>query len=398
MSTNTGSRRTRVLVLGSGMVGSAMAVDLAGDTRFAVTVADRSEPALARAAQRAASVGGLQPVRADCSDVREVARLAAGADLVLGALPSVFGLQTLRAVLEARRPYVDISFMAEDPLQLDALARERGVCAVVDCGVAPGMSNMLCGWAASRLFPCTHLEIYVGGLPVERRWPYEYKAPFAPHDVLEEYTRPARLVEGGKIVVREALSEPEYLQFPGIGTLEAFNTDGLRSLMSTLKVPSMKEKTMRYPGHIALMRVLRETGLFSKEPVEVRAADGGCAVRVRPLDVTAAMLFPKWTFEPGEADLTVMRVAAEGSQAGRRVRMSWDLFDRHDPVTDTRSMSRTTGYPATIMARMLHDRRFTQPGVHPPETLGAVPGLLDAMLAELAARGITYTASTRPIA
>jgi len=407
------NKQTQVLVLGSGMVGSAMAVDLAGDPRFAVTVADRSEAALVRVAQRAASVGRLKTVRTDCSDVREVARLAGGAELVLGALPSVFGLQTLRAVIEARKSYVDISFMAEDPLALDGLARERGVCAVVDCGVAPGMSNMFCGYAVSRLSPCTHLEIYVGGLPVERRWPYEYKAPFAPHDVLEEYTRPARLVEGGKIVVKEALSEPEYLQFPGIGTLEAFNTDGLRSLMFTLKVPSMKEKTMRYPGHIALMRVLRETGLFSKEPVEVRAVggatgvaaagaasgapDAGATVRVRPLDVTSAMLFPKWTFEPGEADLTVMRVAAEGLQDGRRVRMAWDLFDRYDPVTDTRSMSRTTGFPATIMARLLHDKRFTKPGVHPPETIGAVPGLLDAMLAELATRGITYTASTLPI-
>jgi lysine 6-dehydrogenase len=388
---------SNVLVLGSGMVGSAMAVDLAADPRFDVTVADRSEAVLARVAQRAASTGRLRTVRADCSDVREVGRLAGAADLVLGALPSVFGLQTLRAVIEARRPYVDISFMADDPLALDGLARERGVCAVVDCGVAPGMSNMFCGYAVSRLSPCTHLEIYVGGLPVERRWPYEYKAPFAPHDVLEEYTRPARLVEGGKIVVKEALSEPEYLHFPGIGTLEAFNTDGLRSLMFTLKVPSMKEKTMRYPGHIALMRVLRETGLFSKEPVEVRAADGDGAVRVRPLDVTAAMLFPKWTFEPGEADVTVMRVAAEGTLDGRRVRMAWDLFDRHDPVTDTRSMSRTTGFPATIVARLLHEKRFTTPGVHPPETLGAVPGLLDAVLAELGRRGVTYAASTQPL-
>jgi len=417
------SERTAVLVLGGGMVGSAMAVDLAGDPRFDVSVADRSEAALARVVQRAPA-GRLRALRADCSDVREVARLAGGAGLVLGALPSVFVLQTLRTVIEARKPYVDISFMAEDPLALDGLARERGVCAVVDCGVAPGMSNMFCGHAVSRMAPCTHLEIYVGGLPVERRWPYEYKAPFAPHDVLEEYTRPARLVEGGTIVVKEALSEPEYLHFPGIGTLEAFNTDGLRSLMFTLPVPSMKEKTMRYPGHIALMRVLRETGLFSKDPVEVRAADAahaaarasgagsagdagaaggtgaggaGGTVFVRPLDVTAAVLFPKWTFEPGEADVTVMRVAAEGALDGRRVRMSWDLFDRHDPVTDTRSMSRTTGFPATIVARMLHERRFDRPGVHPPETLGAVPGLLDAVLAELARRGVTYAASTQPL-
>jgi lysine 6-dehydrogenase len=416
--TRTDDGRTQVLVLGGGMVGSAMALDLAADPRFQVTVADRSEEALARIARRAAAnasggaAGGAAPLKtltADLADPRAVARLAAGSDLVLGALASVLGLQTLRAVIEAGKPYVDISFMAEDALELDALARERGVCAVVDCGVAPGMSNMMCGYAAARMAPCTHLEIYVGGLPVERRWPFEYKAPFAPHDVLEEYTRPARLVERGEVVVREALSEPEYLQFAGVGTLEAFNTDGLRSLIRTLKVPSMKEKTMRYPGHIALMAVFRETGLFSKEPVVVRAAPGapsaagpgpagaGAAagtVSVRPLDVTAALMFPKWTFDEREADLTVMRVAAEGTLDGRRARMVWDLFDRYDPETDTRSMSRTTGFPATIVARLLHEGRFARPGVHPPETLGAEPGLLDAVLAELKHRGITYAART----
>jgi lysine 6-dehydrogenase len=283
---------------------------------------------------------------------------------------------------------VDISFMAEDPLQLSALAQARGVTAVVDCGVAPGMSNLLCGHAAARLDPCESLAIYVGGLPVERRWPFEYKAPFAPHDVLEEYTRPSRVVERGEIVVKEALSEPELLDFPGVGTLEAFNTDGLRSLATTLPVPWMKEKTMRYPGHIALMRVLRETGFFSKEPLTVRGPGG--KAQVRPLDVTAALMFPKWTFEEGEADLTVMRVSAVGVEAGRRVRLTWDLFDRYDPETRTRSMSRTTGYPATIVARWLAEGRFRRPGVHPPETLGADAGLVQAMLQELAARGVRY--------
>lgn len=374
----------KVLVLGGGMVGSAMAADLAADARFAVTVADRSEEALARLAQR-----GLGTVRADLADTATVARLAAGADLVVGGLASVLGLQTLRTVIEAGKPYVDISFMAEDPLALDGLAKEHGVTAVVDCGVAPGMSNLLCGHAAARLSPCESLEIYVGGLPLERHWPWEYKAPFAPSDVLEEYTRPSRIVERGEIVVREALSEPELLDFPGVGTLEAFNTDGLRSLAYTLEVPFMKEKTMRYPGHIALMRVLRDTGLFSKEPVEVRTADGG-RVRIRPLDMTSTLLFPKWTFAEGEADVTVMRIRAVGTENGRRVRLTWDLSDRYDPETRTRSMSRTTGFPATIVARWLVEGRFRRPGVHPPETLGADPALVKSMLHELASRGIKY--------
>jgi lysine 6-dehydrogenase len=374
------------IILGGGMVGSAMAMDLkrnglkaAGDLE--VTVADARPAALERVKARY----GVHTRQVDLGDPAVVRATVADADIVLGALSSVIGLQTLKAVIEAKKPYCDISFMAEDATALDALAKENGVCAVVDCGVAPGMSNMLAGYAARVLEPCEKIEIYVGGLPVERSWPYEYKAGFAPHDVIEEYVRPSRIVENGKLVVKEALSEPELLEFPGIGTLEAFNTDGLRSLAYTLKVPSMKEKTMRYPGHIALMRVLRETGLFSKEPIEVK---GG---KVRPLDVTAAMLFPRWTYEDGEADLTVMRVLAEGTLAGKRTRMTWDVLDYHDKETDIRSMSRTTAFPATIMARMILEGRFREPGVHPPETPGQREGIVAAMLEELKKRGVHYS-------
>jgi saccharopine dehydrogenase-like NADP-dependent oxidoreductase len=272
--------------------------------------------------------------------------------------------------------------MPENALELDARARERGVCAVVDCGVAPGVSNMMAGFADSRLRPFESLEIYVGGLPKERRWPFDYKAGFAPFDVIEEYTRPARIVAHGRVVVKEALSEPERMDFPGVGTLEAFNTDGLRSLVHTLKVPFMKEKTLRYPGHIDLMGAFRETGLFSKEPLRVGEAT------VRPLDVMAKLLFPKWTFDEGEADLTVLRVVADGLEDGRPTRYSWDLLDRFDPETGLRSMSRTTAFPAAITAGLMLDGAFTKPGVHAPEELGRVPGLLDRVLRELEARGV----------
>ncbi len=367
---------TRVVILGGGMIGATMAWDLRREPGLDVTLSDVSAEALAR-------VADVRTLQADLSDPRAVHQLAQGFDLVVGALPSRYGLATLAAVIEAGRPYVDISFMAEDALQHDALARARGVTAVVDCGVAPGLSNMMVGHAAARLERAEQVEIYVGGLPAERRWPFEYKAGFAPHDVIEEYTRPSRIVEHGREVVREALSEPELLDFPGIGTLEAFNTDGLRSLVKTIDAPFMKEKTLRYPGHIALMRAFRETGLFSKEPVSV----GG--VTVRALDVTAALMFPKWTFGPGEADLTVMRVSVEGRRGGRRVRYAWDLLDRYDPATGFRSMSRTTAFPATIVARLLAAGAFRQPGVHPPERLGREQGLLEGVIAGLAERGVS---------
>lgn len=371
----------KITVLGAGMVGSAMAADMQR-SGFDVTLADARPEAL----KRAQAKWGVRTKQADLATASAVKKLIAGADVVLGALSSAIGMQTLKTVIEAKKPYVDISFMAEDAWELDGFAKRHGACAIVDCGVAPGVSNLLCGHAVEQLDECTNLEIYVGGLPVDRRWPFQYKAGFAPSDVIEEYTRPARIIEHGRLVVKEALSEPELIDFPGLGTLEAFNTDGLRSLAYTLKVPFMKERTLRYPGHIELMRVLRHIGLFSKEPLAVGDA------KVRPLDVTSALLFPKWTFEEGEADITVMRIIADGRRGKKTLRLVWDLVDRMDPQSGLRSMSRTTGYAATSVATLVANGRFNKPGVHPPELLAKEKGFVDAFLAEYARRGINIVA------
>ncbi len=374
----------KVLVLGAGMVGKVIAADLAADPDYTVLLADVSDENLARAARETHQQLHLR--RADLSNAAEVTSLAKEADVVCGALASHIGFNALRAVIEAGKPYCDISFMPEDAMDLDGLAKDRGVTAVVDCGVAPGMSNLLAGAAAALLDPCDSIEIYVGGLPIERRRPFEYKAGFAPADVIEEYTRPARIVENGRITVREALSEPEPIDFAGLGTLEAFNTDGLRSLAYTLRdrVPSMKEKTLRYPGHAGLMKAFRDAGLFSKEPVMVRGTP------VRPLDLTSAVLFPKWTYEDDERDLTVMRVTASGERDGVRTRIGWDLFDTRDMKTGFTSMSRTTAFPCAIIARMLATGALRSPGVRPPELLATHDGLLKAVLKQLGDRGVEY--------
>ena len=370
------------VVLGSGMVGSVMAADLSSDPGFRVRIVDSRPENLARANQRCH--GRAETREADLSDSKSIRAAIADADIVLGALASHLGLNALKTVIEARKPYCDISFMAEDAIDFSSFAEGAGVTAVVDCGVAPGMSNLLAGYAAKVLAPCESIEIYVGGLPVERRWPFEYKAGFAPSDVIEEYTRPSRIVEHGTIVVKPALSEPELLDFEGVGTLEAFNTDGLRSLATTLNVPFMKEKTMRYPGHINLMRAMRETGLFSKEPVTVKGTT------IVPLDLTSQLMFPKWTYEPGERDLTVMRISAVGIKAGVRTRLTWDLLDFLDPATGFTSMSRTTAFPCTIVARLIASGKISTKGVLPPELI-ADPWIVEHLLSELGKRGVKYT-------
>jgi len=360
------------------MVGATMARDLARDSHFDVTLADVDADLL----DRAAGTMNIETVRLDASDQGELRRAIEPFDIVLGALPSRFGFATLRTVIEAGKHYCDISFMPEDALELDALAKQQGVTAVVDCGVAPGMSNLMVGHVYGQLDRTDLAAIYVGGLPKARRLPFQYKAPFAPSDVIEEYTRPSRMVVNGRVVQKQALTDPEWLEFDRVGTLEAFNTDGLRSLISTMKIPNMVEKTLRYPGHREIMQAFVQTGLFGTEEVDV----GG--TRVRPRDVTTRLLFPKWKLEENEPEFTVMRVIVEGAKSNRCERHVFELYDEFDRETGTTSMSRTTAFPCTIIARMIASTKIKQRGVLPPELLARERRLFDFVIAELEKRGV----------
>ncbi|HEX03732.1 MAG TPA: saccharopine dehydrogenase, partial [Bacteroidetes bacterium] len=212
----------KILVLGAGLVGGPMAIDLAQNSEFAVSIADLNSDALSKLNKP----HPIETIQTDLSRPEDVKALVGDYDIVVNAVPGFMGFQTLKSVIEAGKDVIDIAFFSEDPFQLNELAKEKGVTAVVDCGVAPGMSNILVGHVDSLLDSTEKVLIYVGGLPVVREWPYEYKAPFSPIDVIEEYVRPARYVENGELVVRMALSEPELIDFPEVGTLEVFNTDG----------------------------------------------------------------------------------------------------------------------------------------------------------------------------
>lgn len=371
-------KKKSAVVLGCGLVGATMARDMASDPDFEVTALDANEANL----ERIAGVENLTTRKADLGSPEALTKAIEHADVVLGAMPSKLGFMVLRTVIEAGKPFADISFMVEDQTELNDLAKDRGVTAVVDCGVAPGLANLVIGHIASQLDVTDRVVYYVGGLPKQPAWPYQYKAPFAPADVLEEYTRPARMIENGNLVVKPALSDAERIEFPVVGELEAFNTDGLRTLIKNISAPNMVEKTLRYPGHIELMAVLRETGLFGKDEIEIRG------VKVRPLDVTSKLLFPMWTYEPGEEEFTILRVVVEGKKDGRAVRHTYDLYDEYDQATRQSSMARTTAFPCAIVARMLTRGEITQPGVLPPELLGMQSGMLERMTSELAARGV----------
>lgn len=372
-------RRTKlkIVVLGGGRVGGAIVRDLVNEDDYEVLVVDVDPVRVERLTDE-----GADGVIADLSTPTNVSKAVQDADIVVGAVPGFLGYRTVEEVLKAGRPIVDISFFPEDAFGLEKLAADAGVPCVFDCGIAPGLSNLVLGRLEASLDATHSFHCLVGGLPVERKWPWEYKALFSPGDVIEEYTRPARLRRNGVETTMPALTDVELVTFPGLGSLEAFNTDGLRSLLRTCDTPNMVEKTLRYPGHAVRMRILREAGFFSTK--EIRAASGS----VRPRDVTEALLFSAWHYEEGEPDLTVMRIVAEGELDGKAVRHTYNLLDYYNPDTETSSMARTTGYTCTGIVRLLADGLWAQPGLTPPEIIGRDESCFQAVLDHLAAREV----------
>jgi saccharopine dehydrogenase-like NADP-dependent oxidoreductase len=209
----------------------------------------------------------------------------------------------------------------------------------------------------------TEYECLVGGLPKKREWPFEYQAVFSPIDVIEEYIRPARYVQNSQIVTREALSDAELVDFEDTGTLESWNSDGLRTLIKTMNhVPNMIEKTLRYPGCVEYLRVLRACGYFSYDPIEINGN------KIRPIDLTSKLLFPMWEMKEGDEDYTVMRIKIIGDEAGKKVCYTYNLLDKYQDKTI--SMARTTGYTCTAVSDLVLEGKYDRKGVSPPEFLG----------------------------
>ena len=365
----------KVAVLGAGMVGSAIAFDLS--SRHHVSAFDVSEANLDRLSKRNPRI---ETCKTDLKNYESYPQLLSSFDLVVTAVPGFMGYKTLEAVINCGKNIVDISFFPEDVLQLDKLAKENGVTVITDCGVAPGMSNFIIGRYNEEM-KIDALEIYVGGLPKVRKKPFQYKAPFSPADVIEEYTRPARLMENGFIVTKPALSEVEWIQFDEVGTLEAFNTDGLRSLLYTMPhIKNQKEKTLRYPGHVDIIISLKESNFFSETPIEVNG------VNVSPLKVTSQILFNEWKLGLEEEELTVMKVILHGENK----RIEWSLLDYYDKETKISSMARTTGYTCTAAVNLMAQNLFSEKGVFPPELVGKHKACFDFVLNYLKERKINW--------
>ena len=348
----------KILVLGGGQQGRVIAGDLAAALPdAAVTVADLKDPGLPAA--------NVRWQAADLSDVNALAKLLEGHDLGVGALPAAIGFLAMRAAIDARRPMIDVSFSAEDPLALDGDARRAGIAIVPDCGLAPGLSHLLAGRFAARHGTPNRLVIRVGGVAEDASRPYGYVVTWSLPDLLEEYTRPARIVRNGAIIAAPALAELERVHIEGAGEMEAFLSDGLRTLLVTLPgVREMEEKTLRWPGHVEQIRPLLASGTLLEE---FRA---------------------KCVIDPPR-DRVVMSVEAEWDGTRR----SATLLDRFDPRTGLTAMARTTALTTATVARLAATGGLTGAGVLPLERVARDEGACTFITGALRERGVTISSA-----
>ncbi len=369
----------QIAILGAGMVGRAIAIDLADNNN--VTSFDISEQSLKLLSQKEPAVKTIQ---ADLRNYEQYPVLLAGFDVIVSAVPGFMGYKTLQSIIACGKNVVDISFFPENALDLDGLAKKNNVTAIVDCGVAPGMSNFILGYYDTQM-QIGHFECMVGGLPRQRIKPFEYKAPFSPADVIEEYIRPARYVENKNIITRPALSDAEFIDFKNVGTLESFNTDGLRSILFTMAhIPNMKEKTLRYPGHIDLIKAMLNAGFFETTEINVKGN------QIRPIDFTSALLFDQWKLQEEDEEFTLMKIVIKGIMNEKQTTVEYMLFDEYDAATKTASMSRTTGYTCTAAVNLIIQDLFSEKGVFPPELIGKHKACFDFVLNYLKDRNVIY--------
>lgn len=369
-----------MLVLGGGLQGSACAYDLLRqDDVKRVTIAD------VRADAGAAFLPDddrLHRVALDFSDENATRELMQVHDVVMSAAPYYFNETLARLAIAAGCDYTDLGGNTEilfAQLEMSDTAQAAGCTLIPDVGLAPGLVNVLAVEGIRRLDDAQRVAMYVGGLPQRPKPPLNYQVVYSLKGVLDYYTTPSYVIRDGKPCEVEALSEVEPIEFPELGTLEAFHTAGGASLLPWRfegKVDRLEYKTLRYPGHAEIMRNIRELGLLSLDSVDVRGEN------VVPRDLVIAVLKPLLT--SSDPDLVALRVMATGTKDGRRVTHQWDLLDREDEEHGITAMERTTGFTLATVGLLMGRDVIDTTGVMPPDE--GIPA--DVYLAEMEKRGI----------
>jgi len=370
----------RVLVLGCGKMGSAIAMDMAqSDEVSDVVLGDYNQKKTEQLATKLHSekVSGQ---RVNVTDRQATKEMMKNFDIAISALPYQISVQASKAAIEAGVHLVDLS-LEEQHWELHTPAKKAGVTLVPDCGVAPGLANILAGYGVSLMDEAEEIHIVCGGIPQNPALPLGYRIVFSTQGLVDMYCEKSRIVKNGKMVEVDTLSGLEKVEFPKVGELEVFYTDGLSTLLHTMKgkVRNMDEKTARWPGHAEKIEAFRDTGFFNTEPIEV---DG---VKIAPRKVAISILDKALRLD-GEEDVTVLRVDVKGKKDGNNVEHAFVMVDFFDKQRKVTSMARTTGYTAAVVGRMIARGDIQERGVVPPEI--ALAGKFKRFASELAERGI----------
>ncbi len=371
----------KILVLGYGYIGAVVAADISENLPSAQVVVAGRRRSKAEEVAAAVDNDNVTGLQLDARHSHELVHTMKAFDVVVGALPGNIGFQSIEAAIAAEVNMVDVSFMPEDPFTLNEAAIKAGVTVVPDCGVAPGLSNLLVGHAVSELNQVESVHIMVGGLPVKPVPPLNYTVTWSVESLIDEYTRKASIVKNGKTVEVEALTGLERIDFPGLGELEAFYTDGLRTLLHSVKAPTMWEKTLRYPGHAEKIRFLKALGYLEEMPVEVGE------LQVRPRKLTAKLLEYKLA-KPDVPDLVALKVEVAGKTSGLKRKHVYHLLDYYDRDKGVTAMARTTGYPTSILAQLVAQEADMAKGVVPLEKVGVDKEMFNRIMVELEKRQI----------
>jgi saccharopine dehydrogenase-like NADP-dependent oxidoreductase len=371
-----------VLVLGSGNIGSVAAEDLANSkSSIEVVIADNDEEK-ARTVAENIGAKNLSSMKIDVTKRNRLIETLKQFDLAMGFLPGDLGHLLAEACVEAHRDLVDVSFGPENIMELNVAACKAGSTIVPDCGLAPGISNVLIGQSVSKLDRVKKVHAMVGGLPEKPVPPLNYVITWSPDSLIDEYTRKARIIRNGQMVEVDALTGIEELMFPELGRLEAFYTDGLRTLLYTLRdVEEMWEKTLRYLGHAEKINTLRALGFFDDKKITADNAS------IEPRKFTAKIL-QRALSDPKQRDVVALRTEVSGTKNNKQVTYSYDMLDFQDSKRNITAMARTTAYPASIVAQLILNGKIEEKGVVPPEKIGMKTETFGLFMQELKKRGI----------
>ena len=350
----------KLLSIGCGYIGSVLAEEIVHNLNFEkLIICDSSKGKIDEIAKKLGQK--IVPLQLDISNYSNLLEIIDNVDLVIGLSPGSLGFNVMKACVEKKKNLVDLSFMAEDPFFFQKAALEGEVTIIPDCGVAPGLSNILIGKSSSQLDEVEDAIIYVGGLPQKPVPPLNYKVTWCVEDLFEEYTRKAKIIRNGKTVEVDALEGLEEVEFEELGKFEAFFTDGVRTLHHTIKANNMWEKTLRYKGHAEKIKFIRKLGLLKKGPL--------ISINMSPWKFMCKFWEENLSFFE-EKDFVLMRIKISGRKNSTRFLHTYEMIDYFDEKRNITAMGRSTAYTAFAVIKLMIENRIDRKGVIPPEILG----------------------------